>query len=272
MRQQHHLHTTGLIHEPAVRAADGTTTATSLRLFTTLLDHRRYPAAELAELYHRRWQAETAYFGLKVTLCGSDRVLRSRHTDDARQEPFGLLIVYQASRQIAADAALQAGGRPVQNLSGRHHPHRPQHRDHRDRDQDRDRSMPVASAHSRDQPRHPASPRAGAAAPPDQDPAPPRQTPDLGLRLQPDQEEHPDPQREDRHHHHHSSRPNTAMEDLNFPVLGLGLGPVQRALGASAGCALAEGLRILSTPWTPWAPTPERAGRARSDGSQDRRV
>ncbi|MFF4410829.1 hypothetical protein [Streptomyces sp. NPDC001404] len=93
----------------AVRAADGTTTATSLRLFTTLLDHHRYPAAELAELYHRRWQAETAYFGLKVTLRGPDRVLLSRHTDDARQELFGLLIVYQASRQIAADAALQAG-------------------------------------------------------------------------------------------------------------------------------------------------------------------
>ncbi|MEV6332368.1 hypothetical protein [Streptomyces sp. NPDC051909] len=92
-----------------VRAADGTTTATSLRLFTTLLDHQRYPAAELAELYHRRWQAETAYFGFKVTLRGPDRVLCSRHTDDARQELFGLLIVYQAARQIAADAALQAG-------------------------------------------------------------------------------------------------------------------------------------------------------------------
>ncbi|GAA2974345.1 IS4 family transposase [Streptomyces enissocaesilis] len=91
-----------------VRTADSTTTATSLRLFTTLLDHQRYPAAELAELYHRRWQAETAYFGLKVTLRGSDRVLRSHHTDDAQQELFGLLVVYQAARQIVVDAALQA--------------------------------------------------------------------------------------------------------------------------------------------------------------------
>ncbi len=66
-----------------VRAADGTATTTSLRLFTTPLDHQRYPAAELAELYHRRWQAETAYFGLKAALRGPDRVLRSHHTDDA---------------------------------------------------------------------------------------------------------------------------------------------------------------------------------------------
>ncbi|WP_346771940.1 IS4 family transposase [Streptomyces sp. JH14] len=92
-----------------VRATDGTTTPTSLRLVTTLLDHERYPAAELAELYHRRWQAETAYLGLKVTLRGADRVLRSHHTDDAQQELFALLIVYQVARQVAVDAALDAG-------------------------------------------------------------------------------------------------------------------------------------------------------------------
>ncbi|MFB7498690.1 hypothetical protein ACFC09_29080 [Streptomyces sp. NPDC056161] len=89
-----------------VRAADGTTTTTALRL---LLDHRRYPTAELAELYHRRWQAETAYSGLKVTLRGPDRVLRSHHTDDARQELLGLLVIYQVARQIAVDAATHTG-------------------------------------------------------------------------------------------------------------------------------------------------------------------
>lgn len=95
--------------EVTVRASDGTMTTTSLRLLTTLLDHHRYPAAELAELYHRRWQAETAYFGLKVTLRGPDRVLRSHHTDDARQELLGLLVVYQVARRIAVDAAVHAG-------------------------------------------------------------------------------------------------------------------------------------------------------------------
>lgn len=85
---------------------------TQLRLITTLLDHEQYPAAELAELYHERWQVETAYLGLKVTLRGAGRVLRSQSIDGARRELFGLLIVYQAARLIAAEAADCAGVDP----------------------------------------------------------------------------------------------------------------------------------------------------------------
>lgn len=57
---------------------DGTSQASTVRLVTTLLDPQRYPAAELAALYHQRWEIETAFYGLKVTLRGPDRVLRSR--------------------------------------------------------------------------------------------------------------------------------------------------------------------------------------------------
>lgn len=92
-----------------VRTADGVTKTCRLRLVTTLLDHERYPASELAALYHQRWEAETAYFGLKVTLRIADRVLRSGTVDGVRQELFGLLIVYQAARLIAADAAAATG-------------------------------------------------------------------------------------------------------------------------------------------------------------------
>ncbi|MFE3003477.1 IS4 family transposase, partial [Nocardia sp. NPDC059246] len=99
--------------EVSVRATDGRSTTTSLRLITTLLDHQRYPAAELAELYHRRWEAETAYFGLKVSLRGPNRVLRSGSVDGVRQELFGLLVVYQAARRIAANAASHAGIDPA---------------------------------------------------------------------------------------------------------------------------------------------------------------
>ncbi|WP_307812915.1 transposase [Micromonospora coerulea] len=31
------------------------------RLVASLLDHSRYPAHELVDLYHERWQAETTY-------------------------------------------------------------------------------------------------------------------------------------------------------------------------------------------------------------------
>jgi hypothetical protein len=46
------------------------------RLATTLLDHHRYPAAELVRLYHERWEIETAYLELKSSILGG-RVLRA---------------------------------------------------------------------------------------------------------------------------------------------------------------------------------------------------
>lgn len=92
-----------------VRSDGGRLRSTELRLITTLLDHEQYPAAELAELYHARWQAEIAFLGLKVTLRGAGRVLRSQTVDGVRQELFGLLIVYQAARLIASQAAGDAG-------------------------------------------------------------------------------------------------------------------------------------------------------------------
>ena len=90
-------------------AGDGRVKAGIWRLVTTLLDAERYPAADLAALYHQRWEAETTYFGLKVTLRGANRVLRSQSVDGVRQELYGLLVVYQATRHIAVDTAAQAG-------------------------------------------------------------------------------------------------------------------------------------------------------------------
>jgi hypothetical protein len=48
------------------------------RLVTTLLDDRAAPAAELAALYHERWEDEIALAEVKVTLPGGRPILRSR--------------------------------------------------------------------------------------------------------------------------------------------------------------------------------------------------
>ena len=48
------------------------------RLITTLLDPESAPAAELAALYHERWEQEGAFAELKVTLPGGQLMLRSR--------------------------------------------------------------------------------------------------------------------------------------------------------------------------------------------------
>ncbi|XLD87879.1 IS4 family transposase [Polymorphospora sp. A560] len=84
-----------------------TTTAGShtgdYRLITTLLDPRRYPAADLVALYHQRWEIETAYLELKSTILGG-RVLRARTLDGVDQEIHALLIVYQLLRTAMTDA------------------------------------------------------------------------------------------------------------------------------------------------------------------------
>ena len=84
-----------------------TTTAGShtgdYRLITTLLDPRRYPAADLVALYHQRWEIETAYLELKFTILGG-RVLRARTPDGVDQEIHALLIVYQVLRTAMVDA------------------------------------------------------------------------------------------------------------------------------------------------------------------------
>jgi IS4 transposase len=48
------------------------------RLLTTLLDAQVAPAAELAALYHERWQVEEVFDELKTHLVRSRRVLRSK--------------------------------------------------------------------------------------------------------------------------------------------------------------------------------------------------
>jgi hypothetical protein len=79
------------------------------RLITTLLDAARYPAGDLAVLYHERWEIETAYLELKSTILGG-RVLRARTPDGIEQEIYALLITYQVLRTAIADAAATAPG------------------------------------------------------------------------------------------------------------------------------------------------------------------
>ena len=79
------------------------------RLITTLTDTARFPAADLAVLYHERWEIETAYLELKSTILGG-RVLRARTPAGAGQEVWALLVTYQALRTAIADAASTAPG------------------------------------------------------------------------------------------------------------------------------------------------------------------
>ena len=82
------------------------------RLVTTLLDPAAAPAAELAALYHERWESEGTLAELKVTLPGARLILRSRRVDLVEQELYGLLLVHFALRQLIHEASRRAGCDP----------------------------------------------------------------------------------------------------------------------------------------------------------------
>ena len=82
------------------------------RLVTTILEPDKAGAAELAALYHERWEIETALDELKTHLRGARIVLRSRTPDLVRQEFYGLMMAHFAIRNLMHDAALKADEDP----------------------------------------------------------------------------------------------------------------------------------------------------------------
>jgi IS4 transposase len=82
------------------------------RLVTSILDPAQAPAAELAALYHERWEIEGALAELKTQLRGAQVVLRSKTPALVRQEFWGLLLAHFAVRGLMHEAALKADEDP----------------------------------------------------------------------------------------------------------------------------------------------------------------
>jgi hypothetical protein len=95
--------------EITVTTADAPPRRERYLLVTTLTDYHRHPATELIELYHQRWEIETAYLELKSSILGG-RVLRARTPAGVTQEVYALLVTYQALRTAIADTALVTPG------------------------------------------------------------------------------------------------------------------------------------------------------------------
>jgi len=79
-------------------------------LVTTLLNVEKYPAAEIAELYRRRWQVEVDLRDLKITL-GMD-VLKGRSVQTVTKEVLIYVLVYNLVRLVTVKAARRQRVKP----------------------------------------------------------------------------------------------------------------------------------------------------------------
>jgi len=86
-------------------AAGDTHRPETIRLITSILDHELAPAAELAALYHQRWEIELAFDEIETHQIGGHRVLRSRSPQLVRQEIWALLLTHYAIRHLMFQAA-----------------------------------------------------------------------------------------------------------------------------------------------------------------------
>jgi hypothetical protein len=87
----------------------------SLRLWTTLLDHKRCPASQLAEHYATRWENELYYRELKIDVNG-DSVLAGHTVETAFQEIAALVLGSAVVARMRVDAADRLK-MPVRRLS-----------------------------------------------------------------------------------------------------------------------------------------------------------
>ena len=75
------------------------------RLIATLLDDKTYPAAELVELYHQRWEIEIDNDELATHQINRPVELRSRTPAGVVQELYGILLAHNAVRMLMHESA-----------------------------------------------------------------------------------------------------------------------------------------------------------------------
>jgi putative transposase len=98
------------LREVRVRVAQSGMRTKSLLLVTTLLDAQQYPAAEIAALYRRRWQAELHLRSIKIALQMDH--LRCKTPHRVRNEFYMHLLAYNLIRGVMAAAAQQSDVSP----------------------------------------------------------------------------------------------------------------------------------------------------------------
>lgn len=84
-----------------------------IRLITTIVAPEQATAAELAAVYHQRWEFESSLAEIETRQRGSYRVLRSHSPEMVRQEIWALLLTHYAIRALMHEATDPDGLDPL---------------------------------------------------------------------------------------------------------------------------------------------------------------
>ena len=82
-------------------------------LLTSLLDDTRYPAADVRELFHERWEIELGFGELKTDMLERLETIRSKSPSAVSQELWGLLLAYNLVRLEIERVAAELGVPPI---------------------------------------------------------------------------------------------------------------------------------------------------------------
>jgi hypothetical protein len=82
-------------------------------LLTSLLDAEAFPAAEIVEIYHERWELELGYDEIKTELLQREETLRSQAPAAISQELYGILLAYNLIRYRMEHVAEVVGVPPT---------------------------------------------------------------------------------------------------------------------------------------------------------------
>jgi hypothetical protein len=82
-------------------------------LLTSLTDAALYPVAEIAALYHERWELELGYDEIKTVMLDRQEVIRSKSPIAVRQELWGIFLAYNLVRLEMERVAEEADVEPT---------------------------------------------------------------------------------------------------------------------------------------------------------------
>ncbi|MGR5254552.1 IS4 family transposase [Vibrio astriarenae] len=82
-------------------------------VLTSLMEHGKYSAQSLLDVYFERWEVENSYGEIKHDMLEDEILLRSQSVEGVEQEIWGILIAYNLVRLEISRIAMEAGVSPL---------------------------------------------------------------------------------------------------------------------------------------------------------------